>query len=124
MTDMIVLTFDNFGEAAEIEQGTWPAGAPRGRHPSVTQVLPRLLDLLDAIALRATLSSKPSTPATSRRRCWRSPRAGTSSAFTPGATSAGATFDPTPSRPSSTAALRPTSTSASTYGRSGRPAAG
>jgi peptidoglycan/xylan/chitin deacetylase (PgdA/CDA1 family) len=54
MTDTIVLTIDNLGEAAEIEQGTWPAGAPRGRHPSVTQVLPRLLDLLDAIALRAT----------------------------------------------------------------------
>ena len=54
MTDTIVLTIDNLGEAAEIEQGTWPAGAPRGRHPSVTQALPRLLDLLDAVALRAT----------------------------------------------------------------------
>ena len=54
MTDTIVLTIDNLGEAAEIEQGTWPAGAPTGRHPSVTQALPRLLDLLDAIALRAT----------------------------------------------------------------------
>ena len=53
-TDTIVLTIDNLGEAAEIEQGTWPADAPRGRHPSVTQVLPRLLDLLDAIGLRAT----------------------------------------------------------------------
>ena len=50
----IVLTIDNLGEAAEIEQGTWPDGAPRGRHPSVTQALPRLLDLLDALALRAT----------------------------------------------------------------------
>jgi peptidoglycan/xylan/chitin deacetylase (PgdA/CDA1 family) len=54
MTDTIVLTIDNLGEAAEIEQGTWPAGAPRGRHPSVARALPRLLDLLDAIALRAT----------------------------------------------------------------------
>jgi peptidoglycan/xylan/chitin deacetylase (PgdA/CDA1 family) len=54
MTDTIVLTIDNLGEAAEIEQGTWPADAPRGRHPSVTQALPRLLDLLDATALRAT----------------------------------------------------------------------
>jgi peptidoglycan/xylan/chitin deacetylase (PgdA/CDA1 family) len=54
MTDTIVLTIDNLGEAAEIEQGTWPAGAPRGRHPSVTRALPRLLDLLDALALRAT----------------------------------------------------------------------
>jgi peptidoglycan/xylan/chitin deacetylase (PgdA/CDA1 family) len=54
LSSTIVLTIDNLGEAAEIEHGTWPAGAPRGRHPSVTQALPRLLDLLDAIALRAT----------------------------------------------------------------------
>ena len=54
MTDTIVLTIDNLGEAAEIEQGTWPAEAPRGQHPSVTHALPRLLDLLDATALRAT----------------------------------------------------------------------
>ena len=54
MTDTIVLTIDNLGEAAEIEQGTWPAEAARGRHPSVTRALPRLLDLLDALALRAT----------------------------------------------------------------------
>jgi peptidoglycan/xylan/chitin deacetylase (PgdA/CDA1 family) len=50
----IVLTIDNLGEAAEIEQGTWPDGAPLGRHPSVAQALPRLLDLLEALALRAT----------------------------------------------------------------------
>ena len=54
MTGTIVLTVDNLGEAAELEQGTWPAGAPRGRHPSVTRALPRLLDLLDLLALRAT----------------------------------------------------------------------
>ena len=54
MTETIVLTVDNLGEAAEIEQGTWPADAVRGQHPSVTRALPRLLDLLDAIALRAT----------------------------------------------------------------------
>jgi peptidoglycan/xylan/chitin deacetylase (PgdA/CDA1 family) len=54
MTDTIVLTVDNLGEAAEIEQGTWPAGAPLGEHPSVTRALPRLLDLLDATGLRAT----------------------------------------------------------------------
>jgi peptidoglycan/xylan/chitin deacetylase (PgdA/CDA1 family) len=54
MTDTIVLTVDNLGEAAEIEQGTWPAGARRGEHPSVVRALPRLLDLLDAIGLRAT----------------------------------------------------------------------
>jgi peptidoglycan/xylan/chitin deacetylase (PgdA/CDA1 family) len=54
MTATIVLTVDNLGEAAEIEQGTWPAGAPRGEHPSVVRALPRLLDLLDTLGLRAT----------------------------------------------------------------------
>jgi peptidoglycan/xylan/chitin deacetylase (PgdA/CDA1 family) len=50
----LVLTFDNLGEAAELERGTWPAGQPRGRHPSVRLVLPRLLEALDAAGLRAT----------------------------------------------------------------------
>jgi peptidoglycan/xylan/chitin deacetylase (PgdA/CDA1 family) len=54
MSDTIVLTVDNLGEAAEIEHGTWPADAPRGEHPSVVRALPRLLDLLDAVGLRAT----------------------------------------------------------------------
>lgn len=54
MTATIVLSVDNLGEAAEIEQGTWPADAPPGEHPSVTRALPRLLDLLDVTALRAT----------------------------------------------------------------------
>ncbi len=49
----IVLTFDNLGEAAEQELGTWqpaPDGAP---HPSLV-VLPRVLDLLAALELHAT----------------------------------------------------------------------
>ncbi|MBX5442262.1 MAG: polysaccharide deacetylase family protein [Solirubrobacteraceae bacterium] len=50
----LALTFDNLGEATELERGTWPAGRPLGRHPTVTEVLPRLLDLLDARGLRAT----------------------------------------------------------------------
>lgn len=50
----VLLSFDNLGEASELERGTWPAGAPRGRHPSVTQVLPRLLDALDSHGLEAT----------------------------------------------------------------------
>jgi peptidoglycan/xylan/chitin deacetylase (PgdA/CDA1 family) len=50
----LALTFDNLGEAADLERGDWPAGAPLGRHPSVTRVLPRLLDALDALGLRAT----------------------------------------------------------------------
>jgi peptidoglycan/xylan/chitin deacetylase (PgdA/CDA1 family) len=54
MTRGVMLTFDNLGEAAELERGTWPAGAPLGRHPSVTRALPRLLDELDAHGLTAT----------------------------------------------------------------------
>lgn len=50
----VVLTFDNLGEASDLERGTWPQDAPRGRHPSVTVALPRLLDELDRLALRAT----------------------------------------------------------------------
>jgi peptidoglycan/xylan/chitin deacetylase (PgdA/CDA1 family) len=48
------LSFDNLGEAADLERGVWPAGRPLGHHPSVTTVLPRLLDELDAVGLRAT----------------------------------------------------------------------
>ena len=48
------LTFDNLGEASDLERGTWPAGAPLGRHPSVTEVLPRLLGELEAHRLTAT----------------------------------------------------------------------
>ena len=50
----IALTFDNLGEAADLERGLWPAGAPLGRHPSVTAALPWLLDELDGLGLRAT----------------------------------------------------------------------
>jgi peptidoglycan/xylan/chitin deacetylase (PgdA/CDA1 family) len=48
------LTFDNLGEAAELERGTWPAGEPVGRHRSVTTALPRLLSELDAHRVTAT----------------------------------------------------------------------
>jgi peptidoglycan/xylan/chitin deacetylase (PgdA/CDA1 family) len=47
----VVLTFDNLGEAADEERGL-PLGALP--HYSVTQILPRLLELLDAHQLRAT----------------------------------------------------------------------
>ncbi len=50
----IALTFDNLGEAADLERGLWPDDAPLGRHPSVTVALPRLLDELDDLGLRAT----------------------------------------------------------------------
>lgn len=50
----VVLTFDNLGEASELERGTWDASVPLGDHPSVTVALPRLLDALDAHGLTAT----------------------------------------------------------------------
>jgi peptidoglycan/xylan/chitin deacetylase (PgdA/CDA1 family) len=51
---VIRITFDNLGEAADLERGRWPADAPLGRHASVTRTLPRILDLLDETGLRAT----------------------------------------------------------------------
>jgi peptidoglycan/xylan/chitin deacetylase (PgdA/CDA1 family) len=47
----VSVTFDNLGEAAEVELG---ADSPRGGHFSVAEVLPSLLDLLAGIGLRAT----------------------------------------------------------------------
>jgi peptidoglycan/xylan/chitin deacetylase (PgdA/CDA1 family) len=51
---LLALTFDNLGEAADLERGLWPADVPVGRHPSVQTALPRLLDALDRRGLRAT----------------------------------------------------------------------
>ncbi|MGZ4343583.1 MAG: polysaccharide deacetylase family protein [Solirubrobacteraceae bacterium] len=48
----LVLTFDNLGEATELERGARPSSV--GAHPSVTEALPWLLDTLDACGLRAT----------------------------------------------------------------------
>jgi peptidoglycan/xylan/chitin deacetylase (PgdA/CDA1 family) len=50
----LTLTFDNLGEAADLERGLWPADEPVGRHPSVTQALPALLGTLREQALTAT----------------------------------------------------------------------
>jgi peptidoglycan/xylan/chitin deacetylase (PgdA/CDA1 family) len=50
----LVLTFDNLGEASQLERGTWPAGEPLGQDPSVITALPWLLDELDANGLTAT----------------------------------------------------------------------
>lgn len=50
----IVLSFDNLGEASELERGTWDHRTPLGQHESVTVALPRLLDELHALGLVAT----------------------------------------------------------------------
>lgn len=50
----VSVTFDNLGEAAEIEQGLWPPERSTGSHPSVTEGLPWILHLLEELHLRAT----------------------------------------------------------------------
>ena len=41
----ISLTFDNMGEAADLNRNLWPADAPIGSHYSVTEMLPNFLAL-------------------------------------------------------------------------------
>lgn len=48
------LTFDNLGEAAELEMGALPADAPLGSHETALEVLPRLLGQLDERGIAAT----------------------------------------------------------------------
>jgi peptidoglycan/xylan/chitin deacetylase (PgdA/CDA1 family) len=51
---VVSVTFDNLGEAAQLELGMWPADVPVGQHFTVVDVLPRLLDLLTAREVQAT----------------------------------------------------------------------
>src|ERR1700733_4673499 len=50
----VSVTFDNLGEAAQLELGMWPEDVPQGEHFTVREVLPRLLELLTARGVRAT----------------------------------------------------------------------
>jgi peptidoglycan/xylan/chitin deacetylase (PgdA/CDA1 family) len=50
----VSVTFDNLGEAAALERGLWPEDEPLGRHFSVKGTLPRILDTLEELGLRAT----------------------------------------------------------------------
>jgi peptidoglycan/xylan/chitin deacetylase (PgdA/CDA1 family) len=52
LRDAVLLSFDNLGEAADLERGT--AQGPIGDDPSVTVGLPRALEALAALDLRAT----------------------------------------------------------------------
>ena len=54
MTATVAVTFDNLGEASELERGWWPEDEPLGQHHSVTEALPRVLGALDEARLRAT----------------------------------------------------------------------
>lgn len=48
------MTFDNLGEAAQLELGMWPEDVPQGQHFSVVEVLPKLLNLLAMKQVKAT----------------------------------------------------------------------
>jgi peptidoglycan/xylan/chitin deacetylase (PgdA/CDA1 family) len=50
----VSVTFDNLGEAADLERGLWPEGEALGRHFSVERTLPRILDTLKELDLRST----------------------------------------------------------------------
>ena len=52
LRDAVLLSFDNLGEAADLERGT--AQGPIGDDPSVSIGLPRALEALAALHLRAT----------------------------------------------------------------------
>jgi peptidoglycan/xylan/chitin deacetylase (PgdA/CDA1 family) len=51
---VVSLTFDNLGEAAELELGTLGADAPLGGHATATEVVPALLERLAAHGVPAT----------------------------------------------------------------------
>ena len=50
----VSVTFDNLGEAAELERGTWPEGRPLGEHFSVGEALPQVAELLARSGIAAT----------------------------------------------------------------------
>ena len=50
----VSVTFDNLGEAADLERGLWSESEPLGRHFSVKRMLPRILSILDELGLRVT----------------------------------------------------------------------
>jgi len=54
MTATLALTFDNLGEAAELEMGALPAEAPLGGHRTATEVVPALLERLGEREIAAT----------------------------------------------------------------------
>src|SRR3954463_3462492 len=50
----VSVTFDNLGEAMDLAIGAWPEDAPVGQHYSITEVLPKILELLDRQGIRCT----------------------------------------------------------------------
>ena len=87
----VSVTFDNLGEAADLERGLWPEDEPLGRHFSVKLTLPRILDTLDELELRATFFVEGIMPNSTPKHSSRSPTPATSLATTAGATNTGPT---------------------------------
>jgi len=54
MSGTLALTFDNLGEAAELEMGALAADAPLGGHRTATEVVPALLERLGERGIAAT----------------------------------------------------------------------
>jgi hypothetical protein len=50
----VSVTFDNLGEAAQLELGMWPDDVSQGQHFTVVEVLPRLIELLAARGVKST----------------------------------------------------------------------
>jgi len=50
----VTVSFDNLGEVTDLQRGNWPEREPLGHHFSVTRALPRILELLEELNLRAT----------------------------------------------------------------------
>ncbi|KAK6837345.1 hypothetical protein RU639_001132 [Aspergillus parasiticus] len=50
----VSITFDNLGESRDVGVGAWPCDKPVGQHPSVLEVIPRILDILDKYDIKVT----------------------------------------------------------------------
>jgi peptidoglycan/xylan/chitin deacetylase (PgdA/CDA1 family) len=79
---VVSVTFDNLGEAADLERGLWPEDEPLGRHFSVKRTLPRILGILEELGLRSTFYVEgASVSSTTWSSClsWRNRKAGSRS---------------------------------------------
>src|SRR5258706_7084923 len=53
----VSVTFDNLGEACDINMGRWPASSPVGSHFTATRVLPQLLEDIDGFSITYFIES-------------------------------------------------------------------
>jgi hypothetical protein len=68
----VSFTFDNLGEASDIEFGKWPKDQPIGSHMSITQVVPELLWRLNGLQATFFVEAWNATiyPDTLRHEIW------------------------------------------------------